>query len=128
MSRRTQHTITAEILVQFHVPGMPDDEREVANTEVEITYSFLPECGPTGPTYSSGGEPGYPAETDLISAKLIKGDGLSPTQEQVNEWASGWLDDKGYATACHNAGQDNDSARADAEERRAEEQREGAWQ
>jgi hypothetical protein len=107
---------------------MPDDEREVANTEVEITYTFLPGCGPTGPTYSSGGEPGYPAETDLISAKLINGDGLSPTQEQVNEWASGWLDDKGYATSCHNAGQDNDSARADAEERRAEEQREGAWQ
>ena len=100
----TVYTIVAEIETKFSIPGMPDDEREVAYPKVEITYSYLP--GHPGCMYQRNGDPGFspePAEVDFISAKLIDGDGLAPEQWQVNEWAQDWLDDAGYEQACDHA-------------------------
>lgn len=100
----TNYTITAEIEKKFWIPGTPEDEREVAYPKVEITYSYLP--GYAGCRYQRNGDPGFPpeaAEVEFVSAKLIDGDGLAPTTEQIKEWAQDWLDDDGYDAACEHA-------------------------
>lgn len=100
----SQHTIQAEIEVKFLIPGMPDDEREVAYPKVEITYEYSPGC----PAFTPRGEyapidPPEPAEVQFISAKLIDGDGLGPTNQQVQEWPSDWIEDAGFNEACDHA-------------------------
>ncbi len=100
----SQHTITAEIKVQFRISGMPEDERETAYPKVEITYTFT--RGADEVRYQSNGDPGYPAEPhelEFISAKLIDGDGLEPEQYQLTDWAEEWLQDEGYDQACRHA-------------------------
>jgi len=109
----TTHTITAEIEVTFHLSGAPEDERETAYPKVDIQYSYLPGSPATGPSYASGGEPADPAEVEFISASLIHGDGLAPTQDQVDGWAEKWLCDAGYHQAVEEAassGPDPDAA------------------
>ncbi len=106
------HTIDAELEIKFRLSGMPEDEREVAYPKVRIAYTFTKGL----PAYTPRGEyapidPPEPAEVDLISATLIDGDGLDPTQTQINEWAQDYLDDQGYDRACANATYDNACAR-----------------
>lgn len=100
----TKHTIDAEIEVKFHIPGMPDDEREVAYPTVRIDYSFSK--GSPAVMYQRNGDPGWPAESaevELIKAILIEGDGLQPTQDQIDDWANEWLADVGYEQAVERA-------------------------
>lgn len=115
---RRKASIKAVIEVQFHLIGMPDDEREVAYPELEITYSYL--RGSPAVMYQRNGDPGWPAEPaelDFISAKLINGDGLAPAQEQIDEWAQNWLDDNGFDQACAHAEEMSRSDPDDARDR-----------
>ena len=98
----TRHQITAEIAVQFQLSGMPDDEREVAYPKIDIEYTYVKGCPPSFDPIN-GGDPGWAAEIEMVSATLADGDGLAPTQKQVDDWAQDWLDDKGYDRACQNA-------------------------
>lgn len=109
----SKHSIRAEIEVSFHLSGAPDDEREVAYPKVDIEFSFTSGCPATGPSYASGGDPASPAEVEMISATLADGDGLAPTQDQVDDWAKDWLSDAGYHAALDvaaDAGPDPDAA------------------
>ena len=104
----SQHTITAEHQVSFTFPGLAEDERETAYPTLAITYRF----SPYRPAHTPRGEyapidPPEPAEVELISATLINGDGLDPTDQQVQEWAQNWLDGNGYDLACDQAERDN---------------------
>lgn len=106
------HTIEAEIEVRFHIPGMPDDERETAHPRVEITYNYAP----ARPAFTPRGEyapidPPEPADVDFVSAKLIDGDGLGFEPAQLNDLASEWLYDAGYHRAIDAAEDDRHSMR-----------------
>ncbi len=103
-----QHKITAEIRVQFQFPGQPADERETAFPKVEITYGFTRGAPMVMPDLHQPGSPADPDELEFISAKLIDGDGIGGTQEQVNDWARSWLDDEGYDEAVRAAMCDNE--------------------
>lgn len=110
----TAYRITAKINVQFHLSGMPDDERESAQPTLDIEYSFVPGAAAHFDV-NHGGDPGWSAEVDLIKATLVNGDGLDPTDDQVTEWARNWLDDEGYDIACQHA---EDMRRPDPDEAR----------
>lgn len=96
------HTILAEIERKFQLAGMPDDECEVAYPTIEITFTY--KRGSPAVMYQRNGDPGWPAEpaeVEFISAKLVNGDGLLPTPDQLNDWAQDWLDsDAGYNLAA----------------------------
>lgn len=93
-------TYLAEIEIEFNSPGLglPDDETEVAYPIVEIEYRYSP--GSPAVMYQRNGDPGWPAEPaeiEFIRAKLISGDGLAPTPEQVALWAENFVEsDHGY--------------------------------
>jgi hypothetical protein len=100
----SKHTITTEIKVSFTFPGMAEGERETAYPVLSITYQY----SPSRPAYTPRGEygpidPPDPAEIEFVSAKLVNGDGLDPSDQQIQEWASDWLDYKGYDVACDHA-------------------------
>ena len=97
----TTHTIEAQPTIRFRVPGLVD--LESADPLIEIEFTYLPGYPAMGPSYASGGEPGAGPELELVSAKLLDGDGLDPGQKQVEEWAADWLNDKGYDIACRHA-------------------------
>lgn len=101
----SRHKIEAEIEVKFHLSGAPDDEREVAYPTVLIEYAFSKGCREV--LYLRNGDPGFPAEppeVEAVNAKLIDGDGLAPTEDQVWQWAQDWIDSEaGYNLACANA-------------------------
>lgn len=82
----THHTLTTKIPVLFSFPGLAAGESERANITVDIVFTATHDAG----------EP----ELMLVSATLIDGDGLDPTDEQVRDWAEAWLDDEGYDAAC----------------------------
>ena len=91
------HVIKAEIKVTID----PDTDVYVV---MEITYDFRK--GHAAVMYLRNGDPGYPAEpaeVDFIDARLIDGDGLNPTQEQIDQWAEDWLAGDGYELACEYA-------------------------
>lgn len=94
------YTYLAEIEIEFNSPGLglPDDETEVAYPIVEIAYRYT--AGSPAVMYQRNGDPGWPAEPaelEFISAKLIKGDGLAPTPQQVAQWAEDFTEsDDGY--------------------------------
>lgn len=74
-----------------------------AEIEVEITFTYLRGMPETGPTYASGGEPATAPEVDFISAKANIGMGDTfddMRQKFLNDWASDWLQDEGFAAAC----------------------------
>lgn len=99
----TRHTITADITVKFLIPGMPPDERECTDIRVDITYDFT-RGSPAFYNRSSGSwDPPDPHEIELVEAVLVEGGGLSPTGEQVDEWAGDWLADAGYEAAVAQA-------------------------
>ena len=109
------HTVKAECEITFRPAGLQDDE--TAYPTLEITYRFAKGSPAMGPTYESGGEPADPDEIELISVKLIDSCGLTPTQQQLTEWAEDWLaSDDGYGAACANARDDIDAARESARE------------
>jgi len=92
----TLHTIKTELEVET--------AGGVFCPKLEITYSYLP--GSPAVYYQRNGDPGWPAdpaELELINVKLIDGNGLDPTDQQVQKWANDWLDDAGYSEACGHA-------------------------
>jgi hypothetical protein len=95
-----KHSIRAEIEVRFHLPGMPEDERETAYPVVDIDFTFLPGAPERGPTYACGGTPADPAEIEMVKATLVNGDGLVPTQDRIDDWADAWLQGVGFDRAC----------------------------
>lgn len=46
-----------------------DPDNPDARHELIISYTFEPGCKPTGPSWSSPGDPGYPPEVEIVSAK-----------------------------------------------------------
>jgi hypothetical protein len=98
---RTQHTIDADIYVKFRVSGL-DDGFESTTIRAKLIFSYLQGSPGCGPRYSHGGLPPDPAEVSLVDVKLIDGDGLDPTREQLVQWAEDYLEsDNGYKHACH---------------------------
>lgn len=97
------HTITAEVEARFTFPGLADGEHETAYPTVEIQYAFVRGSPATRPSFSCPGEPADPDEVDLISARLVDGDGITPTEDQIHEWAREWLHGDGYHEACAHA-------------------------
>lgn len=100
-----------------------------AEQEAEITFSFVPGAGPTGPTYSSGGEPGYPAEVEFVSAQPYCLGKPSPyygafadlEMDCLQDRARAWLeDDDGYREALEAVAEDDEAAREYAAEKRAD--------
>ena len=85
--------------------GLAPGEHEVAYPKVAITYDYTP----GRPAYTPRGEygpidPPDPPEINLIEAKLIDGDGLGPSLQQVRDWAIDYLDtDEGFEAACNHA-------------------------
>jgi hypothetical protein len=92
------HIIRAEVEVRFRVPGLEDLEN--ATLKMDIEFSYTPGYPATGPSYSSGGEPGAGAEVEFIRAELIDGDGIDPPRAQLDDWAEDWLLGDGYDAAC----------------------------
>lgn len=106
------HTIEAEFEIKFSIPGMPDDEREVAYPTALVTYKY----SPGRPAFTPRGEfgpidPPEPADVELLGVKLLNGDGLAPEYEQLREWAEDWLNDKGYERAVNFAEDDRHAMR-----------------
>ena len=93
----TTHKITTELLISF-IPGSMV-ESETAYPKFEIECEYTPNEAETGPTYACGGTPASPAQIEFISAKVIDGDGIELTPEQVNDYAEEWLCGDGYQAA-----------------------------
>lgn len=91
------HTIRAEIEVRFVPVSLV--EIEVAYPTVDIDFTYSPGRPETGPTYACGGTPAEPADVEMTKATLVNGDGLLPTQAQIDDWAENWLDGDGYERA-----------------------------
>lgn len=91
----TAHKLVVEIEVKHRPAGMglPDDEFEVSYPKVEIEVRYTPGSPGVRMTRNGDGWPPDPPEIDLVSARLIDGDGLNPTPEKVTEWVQGYLDD-----------------------------------
>ena len=92
----SEHKITAEIEI------LSADEANYPT--IEIKYNFIK--GSPAVMYQRNGDPGWPeepAEVEAMDAKLLEGDGLAPTQEQVWQWAQDWIGGTGYQLACENA-------------------------
>lgn len=53
----------------FSVGGNEEHEHDL-----RLTYSVVPGSPATGPSYASGGEPGYGPEVDLLTAHVKVGD------------------------------------------------------
>lgn len=89
--------------------------------EVEIAFNFTKGRAATGPSYASGGEPGYPPEVELIAVKPVDSALVLPPvlQQDLNEWADNWLiDDEGYSRALDRVADDEEAAREYAAELR----------
>ena len=99
------HTIFAEFERKFTFADLAGGETEVAYPEAQITYKYWP----GRPAYTPRGEfgpidPPDPADVELVSVKLLDGDGLSPTYEELRQWAEEWLEsDVGFRLACRRA-------------------------
>lgn len=96
------HTIETQVSVKFRFPGLAEGETETAFPTLAITFEYRP----GRPAYTPRGEyapidPPEPEEVDFVSAHMLDDDGMSPGQEQINEWAQDWLaSDEGYTAAC----------------------------
>lgn len=117
----SEFTITTEITWRFHLSGMPDDEHETAYPKIEITYGYSPGSKAFTPPGEYGPiDPPDAPEIEFISGRLIDGDGLDPTQDQVNDKARDWLDDDGFDEACAYAEKFSGPDPDEVAERRAE--------
>jgi hypothetical protein len=45
----------------------------VDEAEIAIEFSYKPGCAPSGPSWYSGGDPGWPAETDIETFTITFG-------------------------------------------------------
>jgi hypothetical protein len=99
------HTMLAEIERKFTFSGLADGEYEVAYPTAEITFRYWP----GRPAYTPRGEfgpidPPDPADAEVVGVKLVDGDGLSPTYEELRQWAEEWLEsDSGFRLASRYA-------------------------
>ena len=113
------YTIDTEIEVYLH-------RDRVAYPSICITFSLSP--GSPAVMYQRNGDPGWPAESaeiELISATLIDGGGMDPTQIQIDNWAEIYLhSDNGFAHAMTTAEDWLNNERDQADEHRAEMRRE----
>jgi hypothetical protein len=84
------------------------------HAEYTITFSYLPGAAPTGPTYDSGGEPGYGPEIEYISHEPVSDYG--PAAENEAEWCKDWLDENAAECAeiAEQASQPDPDAARDA--------------
>lgn len=85
----TRHTISATRSGSH--PAMGDWDAEYT-----ITFTYLPGAGPTGPTYASGGEPGWGPEIEFVAIEPDAGDHGAFTdlaQAGLVDWARNWLDE-----------------------------------
>lgn len=102
------HTITANINHKFVPVSLTDFE--LACLTVQIKFNYTPgapdsyDAARGGP---GGWDPGYPPEVELVEAKLIDGDGLEPTQAQLDDIVNEWLQDDGFGQ-CVSAIIDNE--------------------
>lgn len=110
--------IVAEPTIEFQItPGEPDS-MECATPSIEITFDWTPGARATWT------DPGYGDEVHIRGFRLIDGDGLSPTAEQLSAWVDDWYDDGGYDACCREAKGAIADARAEAAERRRDWMRE----
>ena len=72
-----------------------------AELEVEITFTYLPGSAPRMWGHD-GGDPGYSAEVEFISAKRVGATNYEDAlmQGAINDWAQNYIDNEGYAEAC----------------------------
>lgn len=95
--------------------------------EVEIAFSFLPGAKATGPSYASGGDPGYGPEVELVSVRVVDPTVTlsAPLLVNLKDWAEQYLtDNDGYYEACETAEEARDGERERAAEMRDEQRRE----
>lgn len=87
---------------------------------LEIEFSYSP--GNPGCWYQRNGDPGWPpepAEVEVIKARLISGDGLTPSDADVAKWAADYIEsDDGFAFACEGAEADRTPDPDDERDRR----------
>ena len=109
----SKHDYVAECEIKFQLSGMPDDEREVAYPKLLISYDYVPGRAACTPRGEYGPiDPPDPPEITILTAKLIDGDGLAPTQGQLDDWAQDYADsDAGFESLCNNAEDDRYSLR-----------------
>lgn len=115
----TKHTLRATI-----PHGDPDIGAEI---ECEIEFSFTPGSADYWNRHVGCWEQGYPAEVELISVKanlLDMGAFQDLHQKALEDFVSDWLQDKGYDEALAVAAEDDEAAREQAAEYRAEMRRE----
>ena len=86
-----KYTIDAEIEVLT--------AEEAAYPLVRIEFSHVAGASDYYNKSHGGWEPGWSPETEVISATLITGDGLTPSQTEVDNWATKWLDGVGFDLA-----------------------------
>lgn len=66
------------------------------DNDYTITFSYVRGAGPTGPSYDSGGDPGWPAEISFVSITPDAGDHgafSDMAQQGLEDWAQMWLDE-----------------------------------
>lgn len=117
---RTHHKLTAVI-----PHGDPDLGAEI---ECEITFAFLKGAPEQGPSYASGGQPADPDEIEVVKVVHLVNGKPSPfygvyadlEQAALEDMASEWLQEDGFAEACEVVASDDEAAREYAAELRAE--------
>ena len=75
----------------MNITGYCPFGNEEDGLEVRIEFSYTPGAGPTGPSYSSGGEPGYGAEIEFVGAKCVHHELPASLQPWLDEWAADYL-------------------------------------
>lgn len=110
-----EYTLTTELEVEFCPPGAPDEERDVAYPMVEISYRYLPGCGPfTPPGEYAPIDPPDPPEVDFIGAKMIERNGAPIEVGDLQTVARNWFySDAGVREAINCA---EESRRPDPDE------------
>jgi len=115
----------SEHRVHTTIPIGPDDEG--AEVEVAIRFSYVPGAPATGPTYASGGEPGYGSEIEFISAERYVNGEPRPYEgsfadleaKTLQDAAAEWLEEN-YDAAAHQAAEDSQPDPDDARDRAIE--------
>lgn len=69
--------------------------------EYEVVYKVTWGSPEQGPSYSSGGQPADPDEVEFVSITPRAGD--RGAQDELENWASDWLQDAGYDDAIEQA-------------------------
>jgi hypothetical protein len=97
-----KHTIIAEIPIEFHLSGAPEDEHETAYPSLELTYSFVRGC-PARICWDENDHPAEPHELELLDVKVLDSDYIGLSDKEWFELAQNWIDDAGYDAAVDHA-------------------------